>query len=381
MQDERYERPASMRRIVRPGSGEGLVLAEGERWRTARRRVAPAFTPQHVAGLIPAFQAAARAVCDDLYDGARLKLGRRLELAAIDAFGRAMLSMSMAGHAERISDLTREYVRGVGRPQLSDLLARKEGDFGWTQAGRRAWSRRWLAEVDALLAERRELPRPPGAPPDLADLLEAELAPEALRDEVAAMIVTGFASTSRLLGWATYLLGRDPAEQRRIQAELDALPPGRVDPSVQLPWPRLRNAIYETLRLYPPAPTTIRVATATDAILGAEVRPGSLVVVSAWLMHRHRHWWRDPDVFLPERFETEPGRLRDGGFIPFGLGQRTCAGATFAMTEATLILAELLHRFRIEIDDPRPVMPIGNNTLYLSVEPWFRLTARGSRGT
>ncbi len=384
MQNERYQRPASMRRIVRPGSGQGLVLAEGEAWRAARKRVAPVFTPAHVGALVAPLQAAARAFVDSLEGRPRVKLGPVLERAAIDAFGRAMLSMPMQAHAARISELTREYVRGVGRPQLADLLARNDEDFDWTQAGRRAWSRRWLAQIEAVLVDRGAIRRP-AVQPDLVDLLEAARDPatgeplraELLRDEVAALTVTGFASTSRLLSWATYLLGRDRTEQRAIQAELDHAPPSEASTLADLAaWPRLRNAIHEALRLYPPAPSTIRVATEADEILGAAVRPGSLVVVSAWLMHRHRAWWRDPDAFIPERFAQAPERLRDGAFIPFGLGQRVCAGAAFAVTEATLILAELLSRFDLAIDDARPVMPVGNNTLYLSVEPWFRLTPR-----
>ena len=63
--------------------------------------------------------------------------------------------------------------------------------------------------------------------------------------------------------------------------------------------------------------------------------------------------------------------------MPFGVGRRVCVGAAFAMAEATLILAELLSRYEITLEDPRPVRPVGM-VLGPSIEPWFRLQSRGS---
>jgi cytochrome P450 len=63
----------------------------------------------------------------------------------------------------------------------------------------------------------------------------------------------------------------------------------------------------------------------------------------------------------------------EGAFLPFGAGLRICIGATFAMAEAQIMLATLLSRFKIALDDPRLVLPVARVTTAPSHEPQFRL--------
>ena len=46
-----YGRPVLVRRQLRSGLGEGVLLSEGESWRRKRRILAPSFTPQRVGQL------------------------------------------------------------------------------------------------------------------------------------------------------------------------------------------------------------------------------------------------------------------------------------------------------------------------------------------
>ena len=94
------------------------------------------------------------------------------------------------------------------------------------------------------------------------------------------------------------------------------------------------------------------------------VKAGSTVSVAPWLMHRHRTHWQRPDVFDPERFQTESGKdsLRSA-YLPFSLGPRVCLGASFAMQEATLILASLARRYRFEPLPDHVPKPIGRLTI------------------
>ena len=384
---DNYVRPVGLRRLMRPGVGRGLLLAEGQAWREQRTRLAAAFTPQHVDRLLPHIRGAARTMLEGLAAGRRTNLQQVLEATAIDSFGRAVFSLPLSPRADRIVSLAKAYFGRLGRPQLWDLLARREDDFGFAMAGRRTWSRRWFAEIDAIIAERRARPLPPGAATDALELLfaardpttDAALADDAIRDEVASTLAAGFETTSRLLTWSVYLLSRDPDEQRAVRAEARRRPPDSIRTLADLrAWPRLRNVLLETLRLYPSVPFILRVAERPDRVGEADIRAGAVVIVSPWLMHRHRRWWRRPEAFMPERFAEEPERLRDGTFIPFGLGRRTCVGATFATAEASLILAELLARYEIALDDDRPVTPRGIVTTP-SVAPWFRLHEAGRR--
>ena len=102
------------------------------------------------------------------------------------------------------------------------------------------------------------------------------------------------------------------------------------------------------MRLYPPAPAvTGRRAVATDELGGVKIEPGDRVMISTWVLHRHRTLWDEPETFDPERFSPErsEGRHRFA-YMPFGGGPRICIGMGMAMQEAVLILATLAQRFR-----------------------------------
>jgi unspecific monooxygenase len=71
------------------------------------------------------------------------------------------------------------------------------------------------------------------------------------------------------------------------------------------------------------------------------------------LLHRDPAVWGDnaaefdPDRFLPERSQ---GR-NPHAYKPFGTGQRACIGRQFALHEAVLVLARMLHRYDL-VGDP-----------------------------
>ncbi len=95
----------------------------------------------------------------------------------------------------------------------------------------------------------------------------------------------------------------------------------------------------------------------------------STIVVSPWLMHRHRKLWSMPDDFDPDRFDREDTKTSvRQAYLPFGMGPRVCLGAAFALQEATLILASLVKEYKLS--------PLPNHTPY----PVGRLTIRSANG-
>ena len=52
---------------------------------------------------------------------------------------------------------------------------------------------------------------------------------------------------------------------------------------------------------------------------------------------------------------SEIGRF---AYMPFGIGSRTCIGAAFALQEATIILAMLMHHFDLDLLPGAEVWPI-----------------------
>jgi unspecific monooxygenase len=64
-------------------------------------------------------------------------------------------------------------------------------------------------------------------------------------------------------------------------------------------------------------------------------------------------------VFDPHRFLPSAPPVERYAYLPFGAGPRGCMGGQFALTEATLVIANLLRSFEIELEDQEPVIPNG----------------------
>lgn len=176
------------------------------------------------------------------------------------------------------------------------------------------------------------------------------LSKEEVRDQVVTIFMAGHETTALTLTWALYLLAKHPEVQARASAEVrDAI--GDREPTLSdcSRMPFLRMVIDETLRLYPPIHTLgWREAVQDISIRGLHIRKGSAVLISPWILHRHRQLWSEPERFDPERFH--PGRVADRvkySYIPFSAGPRVCVAPIFAITEALLILSRILRDFRL----------------------------------
>jgi cytochrome P450 len=379
---DKYKRLVAAERILGPLGGTGLFLAAGAQWRRQRRLLAPIFTPANVSMFLPHFMAAATSLADRLAASQSANLSLAFQEATLEAVLRALFSLPDSVERARITAMVRYYLAGPGRPNRFDAFAPATESFAFALRSRRRFQREWSTTIDAIVSARRQR-RGTTASADLLDLLLAARDPETgealsqaeVRDQCSTMIVAGYETTARLLFWASYLLTLDLAEQERLRAEFASFPPERVSSLDDLlNWPRLRQVLFEALRLYPPAAYISREATAEDVVAGEQVCVGTQAWISPWVLHRHRKHWDNPTAFTPDRFT---GKLSPwtgaGAFLPFGAGPRICIGATFAMAEAHIMLATLLPRFRITLDAARPVMPVARITTAPSHEPLFRL--------
>ncbi|WP_425995702.1 cytochrome P450 [Caulobacter sp. DWR1-3-2b1] len=376
-----YRRPGKSARPIRALVGGGLLLTEGETWRRQRKSLAPAFTPAAIGALLPHFTAAGAALADRLTGCDRANLAEAFHQTALDAVLRALFSRNADADGAEMARLARRYLEGPAHLNLFDFLAKGADDLAMGDTARRRIGGQWFAAVEALIAERHANPRP-----DCHDLLGrllaarnedgAPLGDAEIRDQCGTMLAAGFETTSRLLFWTAYLLTLDTATQDRVRAEIVAFPPERVTSLDDLKaWPLMRSVLMEALRLYPPVPLIAREVVTADEILGCRVEPGHMIMISPWLIHRHRKLWDQPLAFQPERFIDQPHPWGIDAFIPFGAGPRVCIGASFALAEAQIILASLLERFNIALPaGARPVLPKAGISLAADHEPNFDLT-------
>ncbi|MGH7043811.1 MAG: cytochrome P450 [Acetobacteraceae bacterium] len=383
-----YRRSPASIRILRPLTGAGLLLSEGDAWRMQRHTIAPALGPRmlpllarHIVAVVAATVAALRAAAPGPAD-----LLASMQAMALEIAGRSMFSVETAGAGPRLRAMVAEYGADLARPHLADLLA-PVGLPTWRDLRRRRFRRRWMALMTELIGDRLAAP-PPASPRDLFDLLRAARDPEtgagfsaaALRDQTATMILAGHETTAVTLFWALSLLAAAPHEQARVAMEARKTDLAAAVAAGEIPeLPRTRAVVAETLRLYPPAFTLTRMAIGADRAGGIAIAPGTLILIAPWVLHRHRRLWADPDAFDPDRFAPGAPPPPRFAYLPFGTGPRVCVGAQFALTEATLALAALVGAFEIARVDERPVLPVAIVTTQPDHAPGFWLLPRMGR--
>ncbi|MGD9485901.1 cytochrome P450 [Streptomyces sp. TRM70308] len=177
------------------------------------------------------------------------------------------------------------------------------------------------------------------------------LSPTELTDQCASFFGAGTDTTAAALAWARYLVALHPDIEDRLHAEVDSVAGGRPPTFEDIPRLELTGrVITETLRLYPPIWMLSRVATCDTQLGGHPIPSGATVLYSPYLVHHRPDLYADPERFDPDRWEDGQATLRPsrGRLVPFGAGSRKCIGDTFAMTEATLALATIAARWRLE---------------------------------
>ena len=125
------------------------------------------------------------------------------------------------------------------------------------------------------------------------------------------------------------------------------------------------------MRLHPPTWIFARVPVVEDDLpIGGPVRPGDVLLLCKYVLHRHPDAFPDPERFDPDRFAD--GRPARWAYLPFGDGAHKCIGEHLARLEAVRILLRVAPRLRFRLLAPERVTPYGGVTL----RPWGGLPAR-----
>ncbi|MFJ5999937.1 bifunctional cytochrome P450/NADPH--P450 reductase [Streptomyces sp. NPDC092370] len=204
-----------------------------------------------------------------------------------------------------------------------------------------------------------------------------------IRNQAITFLIAGHETTSGALSFALYYLTKHPEVLARAQAEADALwgdtdaPEPEYGDIGKLTY--IRQVLNESLRLWPTAPA-YAVEPLEDTVIGGKyaVRKGESIQILIPQLHRDPAWGQnvelfDPDRFLPEREAERPVHL----FKPFGNGERACIGRQFALHEATLVLALVIHRYRL-IDHTNYQLKIKQSLTIKPDEFTLNLTRRTS---
>lgn len=362
-----YEKPRLVKRILSPTIGRGLLSSDGELWRSQRKIVAASFTPPAVDALVPIFAKVGEQMAESWEAGLR-DMAVEATGATMTVISEALFSGDRRLTSREAMDHITHAMEGVSEARIQVLLNMPLVPL--TPRGRRGRrGQQYLRHTLGQLVRER---LSPGAPDDfVTDVIRALMerfpedeAIELAVDNAATFYLAGHETTANTATWTLYLLSEQADLQDQTAAEAEAALSSGIDADLPDRLPLLRAILEESLRLYPPVPRFDREAVAADMLGEHEVRPGDLVSIWPWIIHRHRQLWDRPDVFDPERFaggrKDERHRFQ---YIPFGGGPRTCVGARLAMAEALTILAIWVSRWRFAPMAGREVLVSGMVTL------------------
>lgn len=371
---EQFPKTKLDHRILKPILGNGLLTAQGDSWRWQRKIASPPFRHAELLTYVPTMVDAAYECVRRWRERGEKSFTTDVEAAmtdtTFDIIARTILAGVSATDGDSIKRTGRAYLDPISWEVAASLLRYPEHFWHPGKASMRKAAIELRSKVRQLVDQRR---RDQSSGTDLVErMLSAKdpdtgepMSDEMIADNLATFLFAGHETTAKALTWALYILARAPEWQDRLREEISTtIGSAPVTPETVSRLPILSRVLKETMRLYPPAPVLTRV-TAEDMDLGGKQLPNpTLIVIPIFIVHRHRALWNDPNRFDPDRFLPEmESRYPRTQFMPFGYGQRVCIGSSFAILEATAILATLLQNARFEWDGKLAPEPVSRVTL------------------
>jgi len=341
--------------ILQRALGLGLLTNEGESWKRQRKLMAGAFTPKRIATYADTMVEVAERELRHWRGGETLSLHDEMSRITMEIVAAVLFGTSVGPEGvdtvRRSMEVLNEYF--ANSPEAVFKLP------AWVPTPLNRRVTRAVAEIDALLFEIIAERRASGEVRDdlLGTLLAAQdddgtgMTDRQLRDEAVTLFLAGHETTALLLAHTFYLLSKQPEVERQLRVEFERVLDGRTPHAAdvkQLPY--AERVLKESMRLLPPAWTTGREALEDVEVNGVHIPKGAQILISQWVVHRDPRFFPNPEGFDPDRWLPERAKsIPRYAYFPFGGGPRVCIGNHFAMMEATLVMAAIMQRFRVEL--------------------------------
>jgi cytochrome P450 len=362
------------------------LLAEGDEHKRQRRTLMPAFAFRHVKDLYPVFWSKSREMVDTIMQhlNANPQENNVVEIrewasrATLDIIGVAGMGQDFCALANPDSELNVTY-RTLFSPdkklivaimQLASmfvpswflrLLPMKRNDELRTSV---ATIKR--VARDLVTSKRAQLEK--GGRTDV-DILSVAIESGGFSDndlvnQLMTFLAAGHETTASALTWAVYLLCKHPEAQKRLREEIHAaLPELLSNPDFHVQSTDIDGLAYlsavinETSRIFPPVPLTLRETAHATTIQGHHIPANTTVIICPWATNTSTELWGpDAKSFNPDRWMGS-GRANTGGaesnfaVTTFLHGPRSCIGMAFAKGEFACLVAAMVGRFEMELED------------------------------
>ncbi|KAJ2950765.1 hypothetical protein O0L34_g9029 [Tuta absoluta] len=372
---------------LEPWLGKGLLTAAGERWRTHRKFLTPAFHFNILQNFLPVFCKNTLVLVEKLDKAADGKtpidLFPIVALAALDNVTESIMGVCVNAQKdsespyvkaiEDLSNLTSARMRNpvIGDDAIFNLLPHKRRQ-------NRALKILHGQSMKVIEARREELKmlnvnklhynseygiKNKHAFLDLLLLAEIDgkkIDEIKVREEVDTFMFEGHDTTTSGIVFALYCISKNNdiqekilEEQRTIFAEDFERDPTYSELSLMK---YLECVIKESLRLYPSVPFIERKVHNDIDIAGLHLPKDASVIFNFYHMQRHPEVFEEPLVFRPERFAEAKETKHAFSWLAFSAGPRNCIGQKFAMMELKVVLSAMIRYFKVLPCDQEPIL-------------------------
>jgi cytochrome P450 len=348
------DKPSGLPLVV----GNGLLTSSGKWWKRQRQLIQPSFHRSHIVAMGPVINNVVSELIGEWknrdpeqpLDVNAEMMRITLEIISIVICGAG--AQDIAARVGSALHITLGYVqKNSYNPIAPPLFIPTKANREFKQA------MAVLADTVNVMVEKRK--QDGTRPDDLLDVLLNTVDKETgegisrkqLIDEVVSLFVAGHEATANALSWAWYQLAKNPEIFNTLRKEVDSVLQGRPPVTADLPNLVYTRAILdETLRLYPTIPQIVRGVANDTHLNGFKISKGAIVLLNVRNLQRHPDIWPNPDTFDPTRFLPEQSaKIPRMAFMPFGAGPRVCVGNHLALTEGTLVLAQIAQSFDLAL--------------------------------
>ncbi|XP_029161427.1 probable cytochrome P450 6a13 [Nylanderia fulva] len=168
--------------------------------------------------------------------------------------------------------------------------------------------------------------------------------------------LAGFETSSTAMSFAMYELAANPKIQEKLYDEIQIIykKHGCFSYDAISEMNYLDCIVRESLRKYPPVGATQRICEESYKIPDSDVvlEKGTKVIVPIYAIHHDPLYYKNPNVFDPDRFSGENKKLHDNDtFLPFGSGPRICIGMKFAYLQTKVGLVTLIANYEVKLSE------------------------------
>jgi len=338
-------------------AGYGLLTTDGDYWLRQRRLIQPGFHKQKLKSLVSRMNMVVKDHVQKIHR--HIERGEKdLELT-IDMVNLTLKVVSKSLFSSGISEDQLGIIgNAVTTSQVAVIKDIRQPMFKWWRllnGEQKSYNSSVLKGRELLMELIKERKTSGENLDDLLDmLLESRyedtgesMSAKQILDEILIIFAAGHETTALAMTWSLYLLDKHPEILATLHKEIDSidLPSSPTFEHIaQLTY--CKQVISESMRLFPPAWITDRIALEDDEVDGIKIEKGEIIGIYIYGVHRSSSLWKNPKIFDPSRFSPENKKsIPPYAYFPFGGGPRLCIGQQFAWTEMILALYHLVKEF------------------------------------